>query len=73
MSFAAFTWVCAGLSLVGVVLNIRKRRECFFIWFFTNAAWTGVDFYKGLYAQSALFFIYFCLAVWGIVAWRKGK
>ena len=64
-------WIVSGLALVGVILNIKKMRICFFIWFFTNSLWCVYDFWIGAYAQSALFFVYTCLAVWGIVEWRK--
>jgi nicotinamide riboside transporter PnuC len=66
-----FPWVVSVLSLVGVVLNIKKSRICFFIWLFTNASWTIVDFVFGLYAQSLLFLVYTGLAVYGIIEWRK--
>lgn len=68
---AALTWTLTVLSLLGVILNIRKRRECFYIWSFTNACWSVVDFWAGLYAQSALFVIYVGLAAWGIYTWKK--
>ena len=41
------------------------------IWTFTNAAWCIVDFSKGIYPQSVLFFIYFILSIWGIIEWTK--
>ena len=66
-----FTWICAALSILGVILNIKKHRACFWIWAVTNATWTVVDFTVGLYAQSALFFVYFILAIYGIIEWRK--
>jgi len=65
-----FTWIVAVLSLIGVVLNIRQDRRCFFIWTGTNAAWAAVDFSRELYAQAALFLVYFGLAVWGLYAWK---
>jgi len=58
-------------SLVGTVANIYKKQWCFIIWLATNAIWCGYDFYKGLYSQSILFFIYFLLAIWGLRQWRK--
>jgi nicotinamide riboside transporter PnuC len=69
--FEIFKWLVAGASLVGVVLNIRRRRECFFVWAVTNASWTIVDVYHGISSQAALQAVYFCLALWGIVALRK--
>ena len=70
MIYFGFKWTVTVLAILGVVLNIKKKRLCFFIWIFTNGAWMLVDFYEGIYAQAFLFFIYFCLAIWGYVAWK---
>ena len=59
------------LALIGVVLNIKKRIECFYIWLFTNASWAIIDFYKDVPAQGVLFTIYTVLALYGILEWRK--
>ncbi len=64
-------WLLIGLSLVGVILNIKKVRVCFIIWTGTNLAWAIVDFKIGLIAQGVLFVIYAGLAIWGFIAWRK--
>jgi nicotinamide riboside transporter PnuC len=65
-----WTWAITALSIVGVVLNIRKRRTCFYIWAVTNASWAVIDYANGLHSQAFLFSIYFILAVWGIFSWR---
>lgn len=65
------TWVVTVASLVGTVLNIKKRRECFAVWLVTNAAWTAYDGYIGAYAQAVLFAVYTVLAVWGLLEWRN--
>jgi nicotinamide riboside transporter PnuC len=67
------TWLLTLLSLVGTVLNIRQHRACFIIWAATNISWAVVDWQKQLYAQSALFAVYFGFSIWGIIAWRKKK
>lgn len=59
------------LAIIGVILNIKKNKACFYIWFFTNASWSIVDFYKGIPMQGLLFVVYTGLAVWGIVEWRN--
>ena len=64
-------WILTGLSIIGVILNIKKRRECFICWMVSNGCWAVVDFYHGIYAQSVLFAIYFCLAIYGIKEWKK--
>lgn len=63
------TWALTVLSLIGVVANIYKRRWCFYVWALTNAAWAIIDYQAGIYAQSALFTVYFGLAVWGAWKW----
>jgi len=65
-----FTWSLMIAALVGVILNIKKKRSCFFVWAITNFSWMVVDFYEKIYAQSALFATYFLLAIWGIYEWK---
>lgn len=67
----AFSWSMVALSLAGTVLNIRRRRACFYLWCIGNAGWTAVDLYHGIYSQAALQAVYFGLSVWGIVAWKR--
>jgi nicotinamide riboside transporter PnuC len=64
-------WIVTGFSLLGTVLNIKKKRICFTIWLFTNLAWTVYDFYIKNYPQAVLFAIYTILAIYGIYEWRK--
>lgn len=66
----AHQWLLAALSLLGVLLNIRKRRECFALWLVTNGCWAVLDWQHGLPAQAALQACYFVLAGWGWWHWR---
>lgn len=68
----AWTWLITVASIIGVIANIYKKRWCFGVWLVTNFLWMVIDFSKGLYSQSFLFFVYFCLSVWGLIQWRKG-
>lgn len=70
---SVFTWLLTLFSLIGVVLNIRQNRACFFVWCVTNSSWAVVDYSKGLYAQSTMFVIYLALSVWGIIEWKRKK
>ena len=65
------TWILTILSLIGVILNIKKNEACFAIWALTNFGWTIIDFQKGIPAQGILFLIYTGLAVWGFFEWRS--
>ncbi len=68
------SWLLTLFSLIGVILNIRKDHNCFYIWAFTNATWAVIDFKAGIPAQGVLFTIYFLLAIWGIWEWKyKGR
>lgn len=62
-------WAITGLSVVGVVLNIYKNRWGFAFWMVSNAAWAGIDFYKGIPEQGALFVVYFITSLWGFLFW----
>lgn len=66
-------WAITALSIVGVILNIKKNKNCFLIWTFTNTAWMAYDFKIGAYAQSALFAVYAVLAVYGMIEWSNNK
>lgn len=59
------------LSIIGVILNIKKKKVCFVIWTFTNFSWSIIDFKAGLPSQGILFLVYCGLAIWGIIEWRK--
>ncbi len=67
------TWALTVASIVGVVMNTRLDRRCFYVWTITNACWAIIDWQKGLYAQAALFAVYFCLAVYGVYEWRRRR
>ncbi len=73
MAFEVFKWIIAAASIAGVVLNIRKKRICFHIWAGTNLAWTAIDVWHEVWAQAALQAVYFGLAIWGILSWRKNE
>jgi nicotinamide riboside transporter PnuC len=72
-SVEAIMWCVSGVSLVGTVANLYKRRWCFWLWIGSNTAWVAYDIHKTAYPQAALMAVYACLAVWGLWVWRKEK
>jgi nicotinamide riboside transporter PnuC len=64
-------WIVTVSSLVGIILNILKKKVCFVIWLITNTLWCIYDLYIANYPQAILFLIYIFLAIWGIYKWRK--
>lgn len=73
MAFAIFKWALVALSLLGVWLNIHKRRACFAVWLFTNASWSLVDLIHGVYAQACLMVVYCGLSLYGLWKWKETK
>ena len=69
----SWTWIITILSIVGVVLNIKKKKICFLIWIVTNTSWMIIDYLEGLYSQSALFLVYLILAFYGLIEWNRKK
>ncbi len=65
------TYLIAMLAVVGVVLNIKKRKECFYLWIFTNGFWCWHNARIGELAQAALFALYFWLAIVGAAEWAR--
>lgn len=68
--FQAFLWTITVLSLLGTVLNVRKKVSCFYLWMLVNIAWIGVDVCQGLWARFVLDSTHLVFAIWGIVSWR---
>lgn len=70
-AFEILKWLTAFASIVGVVLNIRRQRACFYVWAATNATWAAIDAVHGIWSQAALQVVYFGLAIWGIRSWKR--
>ena len=68
-----WTWIVTAFGILGMVLNIKKRKECFYVWGCTNIAWTVIDIQAGVYSQALLQMIFFGASVWGIYEWRKRR
>ena len=65
------SWIFSGIALTGTILNAEMNKWGFIAWLISNAYMCITDWQAGLYAQSVLFFIYFLLAIRGLVVWKK--
>jgi nicotinamide mononucleotide transporter len=63
-------FVTAG-SIVGTVLLGRKFIENWPVWLIVNAASVALFAYKGLHLTAVLYVIFFLLAIWGWIEWKK--
>ena len=66
-----FIWIITLMAIAGVVLNVKRRIEGFYLWTISNIGFVVVDYYAGLNAQAVLFIVYTGLSIWGIIEWRK--
>jgi len=65
-------FVTAG-SVVGTLLLGRKFIENWPVWLIVNAASVALFAYKGLQLTVVLYVIFFALAMWGQIGWRRRR
>lgn len=64
-------WIMSGIALAGTIINAERNKYGFVLWMISNLYMT-IDFLTiGRYAQAILFFIYFVLAIRGILVWNR--
>lgn len=59
------------LALTAQWMICKKIIECWYLWFVVDALYVGLYFYKGIPAHGILFMIYLCLAIIGLLNWRR--
>ncbi len=65
------SWIMSAIALAGTLMNAERNKWGFAFWLVSNLYMSIRFFVIGEYAQSALFFVYFLLAIRGIFAWTK--
>ena len=68
-----FRWATFVITMVGVILNIKKSRWCFLFWFVANAAWLYICWSAGIYQGALTYAIFNVTCVWGWIEWKKGE
>lgn len=61
----------SAIAFAGTVMNAERNKWGFAFWLVSNLYMSIRFFTIGEYAQSALFFAYFVLAIRGVFAWTK--
>ncbi|HNX84776.1 MAG: nicotinamide mononucleotide transporter [Bacteroidales bacterium] len=61
----------ASLSVVATWMLTRKYLEQWYVWIFANAIAVAVYLASGLYPTAVLFFVYFGMAIIGLIKWGK--
>jgi len=71
---ASLSMIDAALSVLSIIANyyLAKRiLESWFIWIVVDVAYVGVFMYKGLYLSSGLYALFFVMAIYGLLEWKK--
>ena len=63
-------WALTANSIVGAILNARKRIEGFYVWTIGNAGWVIWALYHKIYPQAVLFAVYLGITIYGIYKWQ---
>ena len=71
MVWTILSWVMSAVGLAGTIFNAERKVYGFLFWLISNLYMVIRFFVIGEYAQMTLFFIYFLLAIRGIVVWSK--
>ena len=64
-------WTMSAIGLAGTLINAERNKWGFPFWLVSNLYMTIRFAVIGEYDQMVLFFIYFLLAIRGIVSWTK--
>lgn len=63
------SWIMSAVALVGTLMNAERIKYGFVFWLISNLYMTIRFCVIGEHAQMTLFFIYFLLAIRGLIAW----
>lgn len=61
----------ASLSVVATWMLTKKYLEQWYVWIVANAIAVAVYLASGLYPTAVLFFVYFVMAIIGVIRWRQ--
>ncbi|MBH2000104.1 MAG: nicotinamide mononucleotide transporter [Sphingomonadaceae bacterium] len=61
----------AGMSVTAQLLQSQRKVESWILLIAVDALATGLFWSRGLIATSILYAIFFAIALWGLVAWRR--
>lgn len=65
------SFLMCGIALAGTIINAERNKWGFIFWIVSNLYMTVRFAVIGEFAQMALFFIYFILAIRGLYSWTK--
>lgn len=67
----AMGWIATAIAISGVVLNNRRRRECFLLWIVSNGLTLVIHLAAGIWSLAVRDALFFALAIEGLIRWRR--
>ena len=65
-----FTWIFAFISIIGVILNIKKKASGFIFYTVSNIGWVIINIQHKIYAQAFLFVVFTIFSTYGWISWK---
>lgn len=67
-------WLLSANNIVGAILNIKKKKSGFIVWFFGNTGFLILSVVvPTLRPQAPLWIVFTILAIYGWLEWRKAE
>lgn len=71
MVWTILSWIMSCVALLGTVWNAERNKYGFVFWIVSNLYMVVRFAYIREYAQMTLFFVYFLLAIRGLISWSE--
>ena len=70
MDLLQLAWIFTIISMAGAALNAHGKVHGFYLWLVSNTFFMYLDYERGIYAQTFLYFYFICNCIYGIYKWR---
>jgi len=71
MNIELFGYLATFVSLVGIVLNSKKKMACWIVWLFSNIMWIIYSAIEGDVPSISLWILFSIFNIYGWIQWRK--
>ena len=71
MNLELFGYLATFVSLVGIVLNSKKKMACWIVWLFSNIMWIIYSAIEGDVPSISLWILFSIFNIYGWIQWRK--
>lgn len=71
--WTTLSWTGSILSMIGALINIKKRWECWIIWTIANIFLITVAYHDNRYGLILMWLVYTALNVYGFYEWKIKK